>query len=283
MISINKIFFCDQLSEAPFGKLNILGCNLSDIIVINEVPYILQTTLILEGKISRRLHSSNLSLKLVYQNLQGNLLNEETIEVATIPPVNEESRPLIISIPFRWIITEYGDIDIIVFIDTEQVFKESFKVLQGDAPNIRLTGPLKFSALLPIESEDFSLKALVGSASRELILIDQYLEPVKLFEIVSLTPQSAYVKVLTRPNLKPQYSKYIATFQTLPNPIEIKFNTTFHDRFVIVNKTECFHFGYSLEKLKGKRISRYSKMIRQDEVEQLKNKFNSEWLRAESL
>ena len=281
MVSIHRIFFCDELSESQFGKFNLIGYNRSGIITIDKIPYTLQTTLILEG-IYRKSHNSNLSVTILLKNLSDENLSENTVEIKTPPKIRNDI-PLIVPIKCHLIIEEYGAVEINILEDTKPIFKESFKIVQGVAPNIRITEKFDSSGLFIPGRNNFNLKSIVGSASRELILIDQYIEPDTFIKIVSMTPPNAVVKALVRHKLMSDYNQEIDKIKTLPNKVEIKFSSAFHDRFIIVNNTEFYHFGHSLKDLTKGKVSRYDKMIRKNEVYELKDKFDDIWSKAELL
>lgn len=57
----------------------------------------------------------------------------------------------------------------------------------------------------------------------------------------------------------------------------------FHDRFIIVNGVEYYHFGHSLKGLQGERVSRYSKMIDEEEISKLKALIDKHWLNSTNL
>ena len=148
MTLIDRILLCDELSESQFGKLNLIGYNPTGIISINETPYKLQTTLVLIGKICEKSYNSNISLKILFKNLNDKKSSENIFEIVTVPKVpNDET--LTVTVPCNWIIEEYGAVEITVLEDTKPVFKESFKIVQGIAPNIRVTEKFKSSGLLP--------------------------------------------------------------------------------------------------------------------------------------
>lgn len=283
MVTILRVNFCDEVSEAQFGKFNLLGYIPSDQITINEIPYIFQSTLIIEGEIHQSSCEENLSLNLISRSLDGNTLNNGEFILGRLPQVDFENQPMIITVPIRWTIQEYGEIEVTLLIDALQVFKKTFKFVQGNAPNVRLIKRFQSSSLVTSGSVEFDLEVLVRSASKELILIDQFLEPNNFYKLVSLTFPNVQVKALVGQKFKPLYKQEIEEIKLLQNPTEIRFSAAFHDRFIIINETEYFHFGQSLKDLKSGRISRFSKMLRRDEIDELKKKFISEWSKAEYL
>lgn len=281
MISIHRILICDELSESQFGKINLIGYNPTGKIVINETPYKLQTNLVLEG-IHGKSHNSNISIKIVFKNLNDKKLSENIFEIGSLPTVSADE-VFIFSIPCNLIIEEYGALEITILEDTKPVVKKSFKIVQGIAPNIKITGKFNYSGLFTSGGSDFNLGSIVSSASRELILIDQYIEPDVFINIVSMTPPNAMVKALIRPSLMSRYNKNIDKIKTLSNQIEIKFSSAFHDRFIIVNNTDFYHFGHSLKDLEKGKVSRYDKIIRKNEVDEFKYEFDNVWSGAKLL
>lgn len=96
---------------------------------------------------------------------------------------------------------------------------------------------------------------IIKSATKSIILLDNYVDETVL-TLLSKNQKvdiTIYTKNLTK-QLKLDLSKYNAQYKTL----EIKrFNKT-HDRFLIIDKKEIYHFGASLKDL-GKKWFAFSK------------------------
>ena len=121
------------------------------------------------------------------------------------------------------------------------------------------------------------------SASKTLILIDQFLKLDDLLDLINSVPSTSSVRVLTKPDLREKFRQNRSRIDRLPHKIEVKFSERFHDRYVIANDTEYFHFGYSLKDLWKRRVSRYAKLYRNDEIQDLKDLYETEWKIAQTL
>jgi len=96
---------------------------------------------------------------------------------------------------------------------------------------------------------------LIKSAKKSIILIDNYVDDsvLTLFGKNQKIKVKIYTKILTK-QLKLDLAKYNSQY----NPIEIKKFVQAHDRFLIIDNREIYHFGASLKDL-GKKWFAFSK------------------------
>jgi hypothetical protein len=288
MCKIHRIFFCEEISQGLFGRFNLVNYIPSNLIKLEQTPYTLKTTLVIEGEASQELYSSNVSIGLEFKNLQGKSIIKATSDCLKLEKnSSHDFETFILPIPFIFELPEYGTLQIIVFLENNPIFQSIFRIDVGQSPTFHLTELPNFSGILSQEKSIFSLEPILGMASQELILIDQYLTPDFLLQLIPFFPPNIPIKVLTGTGYKNQnkkdYAQKISQIKAAPNSLEIKFGRIFHDRFIIVNWTECFHFGHSLKDLLNGRISKYSKIANQQDIDDLKKYFNTEWSGAKAL
>lgn len=86
---------------------------------------------------------------------------------------------------------------------------------------------------------------LVKKANKEIILIDNYVD-ISTLNILCKKNQGVDVVIMTagKGNLS---TKDIRKFNAQYPKLSVKTNTDFHDRFLIVDKTEVYHIGVSIK------------------------------------
>ena len=98
---------------------------------------------------------------------------------------------------------------------------------------------------------------IVRSAEKSIILIDNYVDDTVL-TLFSKRKQGVVLKILTK-NLSKQIILDIQKFNEQFPPAEIKEFNHSHDRFMIIDEKDLYHFGASLKDL-GKKWFGFSKM-----------------------
>ena len=117
---------------------------------------------------------------------------------------------------------------------------------------------------------------IISNAVNEIILIDNYLNE-KILELLASKNLNVNCKVLTlEKSLSASLNTFIESFNKQNNNLEVKMTTAFHDRFVIIDRTNYYHFGASIKDA-GKKGFMFSK-IEQDFIKEgLIKQFESEW------
>jgi hypothetical protein len=97
---------------------------------------------------------------------------------------------------------------------------------------------------------------LIRSAKSSIILIDNYVDDrtLTLFQKNQNVSVTIYTNDITK-ELKLDLAKYNKQYKN----ISARTTTNFHDRFLIIDKTEVYHIGASLKDL-GKKVFAFSKM-----------------------
>ena len=138
-------------------------------------------------------------------------------------------------------------------IEADKKFDMLFKAMEGDQL------PSKQGVLFDgqiFEAHKF-VSDIVRSAEKSIILIDNYVDDTVL-TLFSKRKQGVVLKILTK-NLSKQLQLDIHKFNEQFPPAEIKEFNHSHDRFMIIDEKDLYHFGASLKDL-GKKWFGFSKM-----------------------
>ncbi len=88
---------------------------------------------------------------------------------------------------------------------------------------------------------------IINEAKKEIIFIDGYINS-KILEIFKENKPSVSLKVITKKSsLNATLNATIDAYRKQYGPIEIKVTEKFHDRFLIIDKKQFYHFGASLK------------------------------------
>ena len=99
---------------------------------------------------------------------------------------------------------------------------------------------------------------IISKASKEIIIIDNYVDKVTL-DILSKKKINAVVLLITDENKSKLTKTDINKFNSEYPLLKIKYTNTFHDRFIIIDNKELYHLGASLKDL-GKKVFAISKI-----------------------
>ena len=116
----------------------------------------------------------------------------------------------------------------------------------------------------------FSLMVeIVEKAEKELILIDNYVD-VNTLNILSKKRKQVDVMIVTsgKGNLT---KKDVTKFNSQYPKLTVKINEDFHDRFIIIDRTEVYHIGASIKDA-GKKSFGITKLEEQDLIDSLLGK-----------
>ena len=284
MHSIRRIVLCDGVAEGEFHKLNITGYHTADTIGVNELPYLLKKTILIEAEIDALCLPKTVTVRVSHYLPGGIAIFDDAnllpvkVDLPEIVPAGRF--PLVLPISFIRRLDAYTELTVTVALDTETATR-SFKIIKTDAPNYWVSAQEPPQSKI-LKSDDSPLAPIIAMASRELILIDQYLTPDFLATLLASVHPNAAVEVLARDShkMRVEYSKWSQKLTALCPQLEVRLNNTFHDRFVIANGTQCYHFGYSLASLPKTRISRVSQVVDKKEIVALKAFYSTEWAAA---
>ena len=99
---------------------------------------------------------------------------------------------------------------------------------------------------------------IISKASKEIIIIDNYVDKVTL-DILSKKKVNVMVLLITDDKKSKLTKTDIKKFNSEYPTLKIKYTNIFHDRFIIVDDKELYHLGASLKDL-GKKVFAISKI-----------------------
>lgn len=118
---------------------------------------------------------------------------------------------------------------------------------------------------------------LVASAEKRIVIIDGYISE-DVLNIVSSKDPAVEVMILTK-KVEPAVKTAAVAFNSQYGKLSIRTSQAFHDRFVIIDDTDFYHFGASIKDL-GKRGFMFSRIEEPSVIQGLKSMCNSEWATA---
>lgn len=138
-------------------------------------------------------------------------------------------------------------------LEADQQFERIFKALEkGYDPHehgIFYEGSV-FDARLFVER-------LVNRAKRELILLDNYVDATTL-GIFAGKQSSVKLRIYTKKRTV-LLEQQLTAFTQQYGAVDLQLFSGAHDRFLIIDRQECYHFGASLKDL-GKKLFAFSRM-----------------------
>jgi hypothetical protein len=99
--------------------------------------------------------------------------------------------------------------------------------------------------------------ALIKSAKKSIILIDNYVDETTLMMLSKMNP--ACNAIIYSQSISAQLKLDLAKYNEQYPTIEIRIMKTAHDRFLIIDNKELYHIGASLKDL-GKKWFAFSKL-----------------------
>jgi len=101
---------------------------------------------------------------------------------------------------------------------------------------------------------------LIKSATKSIVLIDNYVDE----SVLTLFSKNQNIRVtIYSQNISKQLKLDLKKYNTQYKPIELKPFKESHDRFMIIDETEVYHFGASLKDL-GKKWFAFSRMDKEN-------------------
>lgn len=139
------------------------------------------------------------------------------------------------------------------FLEYDKNFSKIFNVIDT------LPSPINqdiFSQGQVFDAFSFFQK-LIQSAKKEIILIDNYID-LTVLDRLAKKQKGVDVTIFTKPDTSISQLEVKKFNKQYPN-LTLKFTTTMHDRFLILDNTEIYHIGASLKDL-GKKCFGFTKL-----------------------
>ncbi len=137
-------------------------------------------------------------------------------------------------------------------LEHDQKFKEVFDAIQSK--DIKPDKGIFFDGQI-FDAYKF-VSDLIRTANHSIILIDNYIDD-SVLTLFSKRNKDVQVTIFTKEITK-QLSLDLIKYNSQYHPIEVKEFTPSHDRFLIIDNKEVYHFGASLKDL-GKKWFAFSK------------------------
>lgn len=132
-------------------------------------------------------------------------------------------------------------------------FEKIFEALDGGKPEVKQD--------IFFQGQVFDAYAfvidLIKKAEHNLVIIDNYID-LELLQMLSQKSENVSVKIITQINT-PVKALDIKKFNTQYGGLEIEHSNKYHDRFLIIDNKELYHFGASLKDL-GRKCFAFSLM-----------------------
>jgi|JI9StandDraft_2_1071091.scaffolds.fasta_scaffold20253_1 hypothetical protein len=127
----------------------------------------------------------------------------------------------------------------------------------------------QFDALLKFDK-------IISKATSEIILVDNYVDS-SILELLASKMPNVKCRVLTTPqSLSASLQQFIAAFNQQYKNLEVHTSIVFHDRFVIIDQKDFYHFGASIKDA-GKKGFMFSKIEQPSWQKVVLDEFNAQW------
>jgi hypothetical protein len=123
----------------------------------------------------------------------------------------------------------------------------------------------------------FRASQLFADAKASIVIIDCYLGD-DVLNLLTKKAAGVVVRILTKP-LSPSLMTICKAFNQQYKGLSVRSSSAFHDRFVILDDREFYHFGASIKDA-GKRAFMFSVIEEPDITNALRAKFEHEWNNA---
>lgn len=137
-------------------------------------------------------------------------------------------------------------------------------------------GGQPFDAMLAITS-------IIRAATTSVIVVDGYVSEHTI-SLLGVKAAPVTGQILTRPQsanstLVTAARTFNAQYSVGP-PLEVRTSGAFHDRFILVDYTDCYHFGHSLKDAARRQVFMFSRIEEPAVVNLLRTTVAKEWAAA---
>jgi hypothetical protein len=164
----------------------------------------------------------------------------------------------------------------LLLMDIEYCLDVLSNMTTVDVPSMKVTregvffSGQYFDALLRVRD-------ILAQAKKSIVIIDGYVNE-DVLNLVSGKDKSVEVKILTK-NVSASLNTAAIAFNKQYGNLSIRSSSVFHDRFVIIDNKEFYHFGASIKDL-GNRGFMFSLIEESFVIDALRQQFNQEWANA---
>jgi hypothetical protein len=118
---------------------------------------------------------------------------------------------------------------------------------------------------------------ILSKAKRIIVIIDGYVNE-DVLNLVSSKDAAVKVEILTK-EVSAALSTAVVAFNKQYGRLSVRTSSAFHDRFVIIDDSDFYHFGASIKDL-GSRGFMFSMIEESFVIDALRQQFSQEWAKA---
>jgi hypothetical protein len=281
--SQSNLIVCESYQQATFGRFNFVGCHETTQILVPGAGYRLKGYALHFSDFHPDVLTAPGRVAVEYEAATPEFSVNNTYE-ADPPPAPPPGTRVVRVLEFDVFLRPPGKLTI-RFEVHGGADERSWDVVEGNAPMRNVQAAPQPTGLLGPPGHRIDLAELLAQTHDDLVVIDQYVPPEALPPLLAKVPASARIRVLTKPKsawasgYQQNWPLLVARWPRL----DVRFDETFHDRFVVMNASEAFAFGHSLKDVNGTRVSFLSKIMDHDEHQALLSAFESAWPSAKQL
>lgn len=123
-----------------------------------------------------------------------------------------------------------------------------------------------------------AISGIIKSAKTKLVLVDGYISELTL-DLLGQKNSPVAVEILTY-SMTAAVTAHATAFLSQHGGIAIRTSKAFHDRFVIVDDVDCFHFGHSIKDAARKSTFMFSRIEEPFVISALKAELVQAWAAA---
>jgi len=120
-----------------------------------------------------------------------------------------------------------------------------------------------------------SFHDIISTAKQHIALIDGYIDE-RLLKLLTAKATGVAVEILTFPSVPTSVQAAAPSFHTQYGDLKIRTSNRFHDRFLIIDNTDFYHFGASMKDL-AKKGFMFSRIEEQPIIDALRAEYAREW------
>lgn len=118
------------------------------------------------------------------------------------------------------------------------------------------------------------VREILSNARQSIVIIDGYINE-DVLNLVSSKDPAVEVKILTK-TVSPALKTAAIAFNRQYGGLHIRISEAFHDRFVMIDGRDFYHFGASIKDV-GNRGFMFSRIEEQEVINALSEKWTQEW------
>lgn len=108
-------------------------------------------------------------------------------------------------------------------------------------------------------------------------MIDGYISE-RTLDLLTVKDNAVSAQIMTKaPSSTPALRQHATAFGSQYGNLAIKTSPKFHDRFLIVDDADCYHFGTSIKDAAIRNTFMFSRIEEPSVVATLKTEFRTEW------